>query len=230
MRLARLSYFATIFAALWLLAAMPARAGVLKCESRTMRATDYAAMKRAATKAAAPRMLNWSDPTPCMNPGRGRVWVNVRPAFQPDGTRIDSAVICMRESGPWKCEVESQRRYEFSLPISGRDQKFKLSIPIHLTADEARDFVAVAFEKAASITVQDACDRRSNEARTAQDDEYDRDLQATFAASDEPFEGSVAISNRGMTLSTNSYSLEFSRATPSDPWIFRCWWEVIVVT
>ena len=207
----------------------PAHAGLLKCNSHTMTSVDYVAMKRAATKTAAAHELDWSHVSPCMNPGRGRVWISGKPEPQPDGTRVDLAAICERRQAPWKCEIQSQRRYAFSMPISGRVQKFDLELPMELGVEETRAFVAQAFERGATLSIRDACSRRADTPRTADDDEEDRNLHDAFTAREQPFQGSIEIGDRSMTLSTASYAFEFSRESPSDPWTFKCWWVVIVV-
>lgn len=225
----RLSAFAILaLVASWLLA-MPAHAGLRKCDSRTTTHTDYGALKRAATRSAARHVLDWKTASLCMNPGYGFAWVSARPEPQPDGTRVDIAAICDRDRGPWKCEVQSRRTYEFSTPISGREQKFALEIPLEMGVEEARAFAALAFEKGATITVLHACERPADEKRTAQDDEYDRDLHVKFSARDEPVQGAIQATERGMSFSNDSYSLEFTRASPADPWTFECWFQVIVV-
>jgi hypothetical protein len=215
-------------AASWF-AATPGHAGVYKCNSHTMIATDYAAMKRAATKAAAPHVLDWSDVSPCMNPGRGRVWIRAVPEPQPDGTRMDYAAICERARGPWKCEVPGQRRYEFSVAISGREQKFVLDLPRDLDARVARDFAALAFARGATLTIREGCQRPANEPRTAQDEKYEQYMHNTFSPGESPFEGSIEVADGSMTLSNDSFALEFRRASPTGAWIFDCWWDVVVV-
>src|SRR5262249_8287715 len=149
---------------------------------------------------AAAHVLNWGEVSACMNPGRGRVWIAGKPESQPDGTRIDLNVLCLREEGPWKCEVLSQRRYEFSVPVSGQEQKFRLDIPLQLDAGEARAFAALAFGKGAMISVIDACGARADEPRDPRDDEYDRDLHSTFAPRGQPVDGSIDVTDQGMNF------------------------------
>lgn len=200
-----------------------------KCTSHTMTAPDHAAMKRAATKAAAPHTLDWSDVSPCMNPERGRVWIRARPEAQPDGTRMDHAAICERAKGPWKCEIQGQRRYEFVVEISGREQKFTLDLPGDLDAKVARDFAALAFVKGGTLSVLEGCQRPAEKPRTAQDDEYERYIHTVFTPGHGVFEGSIEVAEGSMTLSNNAFALEFTRASPTGAWSFTCWWEVIVL-
>jgi hypothetical protein len=207
----------------------PAHAGLYVCNSRTMTSTDYVAMKHAATKTAAAHELDWSHVSPCMNPGSGRAWIPAKPEPQPDGTRVDFVAICERRQAPWKCQVQAQRRYTFSMPISGRRQEFELDLPMDLGVDETRAFVAQAFEEGATLSVFDACNRRADTPRTANDDEENRSLHDTFTAGEQLFQGSIEVGDGSMTLSTASYAFEFSRASPSDPWTFKCCWVVIVL-
>lgn len=204
--------------------------GMLKCDSQTMVSSDYAALKRAATRAAAPHLLNWKDVTPCLNPGRGRVWIAGIAEPQSDGTRIDVAMLCLREARPWKCELQNQRRYEFSMRVHGRDQAFRLDIPPGLDAGEARAFAVQAFERGATLSARDACESTPREPRTARDDERDEYMDSTFTARERPVDASIEVTERGMTFTLGGFALDFSRPSPSVPWKFECWSIVVIVT
>ena len=203
---------------------------MFKCNSQTLVREDYAAMKRKATKAAAGHVLDWKDTSTCSQTRHAHVWINGKPEPQPDGTKHDPSVLCERERGPWTCDLNVQRWYEFSVPILGREQKFALQLPMQLGTGEARAFAAQAFEKGTTLSVLDACDRRTDEARTSRDDELERDLRAEFTLTGEMRGGSIGIYEGSWSLDMGSFTLLFSRASPADPWVFKCWAFPIVVT
>ena len=209
----------------------PAQAGLRKCDSRTMIAADYAAMKNAATKAAEGHVLDWHQVRPCMNPGSGLVWIDGKQEPQPDGSRHEILATCQRAKGPWGCEVDVSRYLAFSLMLKDHEQKFDILLLHPFAVDDARRFVARAFEKAATLKARDNCGAKPNEAPTQWDLDEERTLADAIAPTESPIRGTIRQDAESIELLLFDIGIKYSRVPDAvDEKTFQCWTAYVVVT
>ncbi len=232
MRLAHLRSAASIFTAFWLLGASQAHAGVLKCDSRRMSASDFNAVKSVARRAAGNHVLDWQKVSPCMNPGRGRVWIEAKAEPQADGSVVALALECLREARPWKCKILTRRWLKFSIPLAGREQQFVLDIPEHVSVEGVRRFTARAFETAGALTSLGYCGATPEDPPTSWDANAEVRLRETMALKGSPISGSIVEDAESTSLYLeDSVVLSFSRLPDDvDEKTFKCWSEIVVVT
>ncbi len=210
---------------------MPANAGVLRCDYRTMVKADYAALKSAATRTAAPHLLDWHGFSPCMNPGSGRAWIDARPEPQPDGSRLDFRATCERDIGPWKCELEVNRHYEFALPLNGHERKFDFVIPEHLAVAEARALVARALEKAPTLRQVEGCGAKPDDPPDAWYSNARKELVEALASGESPITGSIQEdADSTEVFLSDDIGFRYSRIPDAaSEKTFQCWATYVVV-
>lgn len=210
----------------------PVQAGLRKCDSRTMVKADFSAMKYAATKAAVGHVLDWHQVQPCMNPGRGWVWIDGKQEPQADGSRLEIRATCERAKGPWKCEVEVLRYLAFSLPLKDREQKFDILLLHAFSVDDARRFVARVFEKAATLKTRDSCGAKPDETPSQQDLYDEESLAEAIAPNKSPIHGKIQEDAESIELFIDfDIGIKYSRFPDAvDEKTFQCWTTYIVVT
>jgi len=225
-----LLFFAAIAACLPLSA--PVDAGVLRCDSKTMSRRDYDFMKSTASKAARGHTIDWRSLRTCMNPGRGRVWMDAIEEPQADGSVHAPAISCERDHSPWKCEVEPIRLFRLSVPYNGREQPFVVQVPMDLEVEDIRVLTARSFEMAQRLTWKESCAVNSHGSPSDWDKYAEEGLREFFAPRDEPIWGWIQQEDDFTSFSIGlDISLNFSQAEKkaSDK-AFKCWERNLVIS
>jgi hypothetical protein len=218
-------------AAVIMLAPMPSNAQLLRCASKTITMSDYAALKGTANRAAVPHQLDWRRPSICMNPGRGRAWIDAHAEPQPDGSVIEPSVSCDRDTGRWHCEAGHRRTLKISLAIGGQPQAFDLAIPVGLNVEEVRQFISRVFGDAPALTYREACDATTDRRRTQWEIDAEQELHDAFKPRGGVISGAIMEDANATTFAIDSLEIRYSRK-PADVAgrTLSCWTIVVVVT
>jgi hypothetical protein len=212
-------------------AVTPASAGMLRCQSKTIVEGDFNKMKHAATRTAKAHKLDWSRPYVCMNPGRGRVWVDAFPETQGDGTILRPSALCTRDTGPWKCEINSNRVFRETLSIEGKSQPFEVFVPPTWAVDDIRKFVVRGFTAARELTSEQYCGGSGSPIQPDWAANVQKDLRDAVALRDEPIGGSIYDRPNATELVIGDISLQFSLHPPEvERKVLECWAIQIIVT
>jgi hypothetical protein len=224
----------SILAAIALLAALvavPANAGTIKCNSKSMSSSDYASMKGAATRAASAHVIDWKSVVACMNPGRGLTWIRGVHEPQPDGTVNEPGITCRRDARRWSCEVDIARRLETMGAIGEQQLPFRLYLSPNLAVEDARRLLARTLALGQNLSAQAVCGVPPNSPPGWMGDLQYWKGMLKHAPSDPPIGGGIREENGTTTVALGDLEFDFDGDSGDvDARKFRCWGVAVIVT
>jgi hypothetical protein len=208
-----------------------ADAGQLKCSSHRLASADYAALKREARRAFGVHAIDWKSLHACMNPGKGRTWLQGVPEPQPDGTVYEPGATCMRDSGRWRCEVDVARRLLVTTDVGGSPRSFDLHLPLTWAVEDARRLLFRTIDLARKLSHQPICGAPAGQAPGVAADELNWEAEVRQMPPETPVESAIYEEDGTTSVSLNGLQFDFAGTVGDvDAREFRCWGEIVIVT
>jgi hypothetical protein len=221
-----------LFFSIALLALAPhAQAQYLECASNRITAPDAARAFSSAKRAAGSLKVIKSSLGVCMNPGRGRAWLDAAPESQPDGSELRHALLCTRGTGPWGCELSTNRYATIDVDRAGTRRHVEMNLPKEFDIVLARRLVAHAFELGSGLKNSDECGASPVLPETTLTDQRLQETYDLFGGNVEDITGNIDVYPDGsLAVIVNDFMIFFTPPVDGGDWQFKCWAEEVVVT